>query len=74
MRPVLYFSYRYVIQLGFLDGKHGFGYHFMQGFWYRTLVDLKCFEIERNWAKLPTEELKLKALENITGYKLEITQ
>ncbi|MBK8389051.1 MAG: hypothetical protein IPL23_07070 [Saprospiraceae bacterium] len=31
IRPFLYFIYRYFIRLGFLDGKIGFIYHFMQG-------------------------------------------
>lgn len=48
MRAVLYFLYRYFIRLGFLDGKVGFFYHFMQGFWYRSLVDLKVCEFDRS--------------------------
>lgn len=35
IRPVLYFFYRYVCRLGFLDGKEGFVFHIFQGFWYR---------------------------------------
>lgn len=46
IRPIFYFIYRYFLRLGFLDGKEGFAYHFMQGLWYRCLVDLKCLEIE----------------------------
>jgi glycosyltransferase involved in cell wall biosynthesis len=38
-RPFLYFSYRYFLRLGFLDGKQGFLFHFLQGFWFRMLVD-----------------------------------
>jgi glycosyltransferase involved in cell wall biosynthesis len=45
-RPAIYFFYRYIIRLGFLDGKKGFIYHFLQGFWYRLLVDIKVNEIE----------------------------
>jgi len=40
VRPCLYFFYRYVLRLGFLDGKQGFLFHFLQGFWYRLLVDV----------------------------------
>jgi len=40
IRPVLYFFYRYFLRLGFLDGKQGFIFHFLQGFWYRLLVDI----------------------------------
>ena len=39
VRPVIYFFIRYFILLGFLDGKIGFLWHFLQGLWYRTLVD-----------------------------------
>lgn len=45
VRPLLYFFYRYVIRLGFLDGKQGFVFHFMQGLWYRLLVDINRDEI-----------------------------
>jgi len=47
LRSALYFLFRYFFQLGFLDGWKGFVYHFMQGFWYRLLVDVKIYEIER---------------------------
>jgi hypothetical protein len=46
LRAFLYFVYRYLILLGFLDGKKGFLWHFMQGFWYRLLADVKTMEIE----------------------------
>ncbi len=44
-RPVLYFLYRYIIRLGFLDGRSGFVWHFLQGLWYRFLVDAKVMEV-----------------------------
>lgn len=44
-RPCLYFTYRYVLRFGFLDGRKGFLFHFLQGFWYRLLVDIKCDEV-----------------------------
>jgi glycosyltransferase involved in cell wall biosynthesis len=44
VRPMLYFLYRYVIKFGFLDGRKGFLFHFMHGFWYRVLVDGKILE------------------------------
>ena len=40
VRPFVYFFYRYFIKLGFLDGKQGFIFHFMQAFWFRLLVDI----------------------------------
>lgn len=46
-RAFLYFCYRYFLKLGFLEGKEGFMWHFFQGWWYRTLVDAKVWEIKR---------------------------
>lgn len=45
IRPIIYFLYRYIFRLGFLDGKQGFIWHFLQGFWYRFLVDAKVYEV-----------------------------
>ena len=45
LRPVLYFTWRYFFKLGFLDGKPGLVWHFLQGGWYRFLVDAKIYEI-----------------------------
>jgi glycosyltransferase involved in cell wall biosynthesis len=50
VRPLLYFSYRYFLRGGFLDGRIGFIYHFMQAFWYRMLVDVRIAEIRRDLA------------------------
>ena len=44
-RPVIYFLFRYIVKLGFLDGKKGLIWHFLQGLWYRFLVDAKLFEV-----------------------------
>ncbi|MEK7149426.1 MAG: glycosyltransferase family 2 protein [Patescibacteria group bacterium] len=44
LRPFLYFIYRYFFRLGFLDGKEGLIFHFLQAFWYRFLVDAKIYE------------------------------
>ena len=48
LRAFLYFLMRYIIGLGFLDGMQGLIFHFLQGFWYRFLVDAKIYEITRN--------------------------
>lgn len=40
VRPFIYFVYRYLLRLGFLDGKQGLLFHVLQGFWYRLLVDV----------------------------------
>lgn len=46
-RSLAYFCYRYFFKLGLLEGKEGFLWHFLQGWWYRTLVDAKVLEIKR---------------------------
>jgi len=44
VRPFLYFTYRFVFQLGILDGKDGRAFHFLHAFWFRLLVDIKIEE------------------------------
>jgi glycosyltransferase involved in cell wall biosynthesis len=61
VRPLLYFFYRYFLKLGFLDGAKGFAFHFMQGLWYRTLVDLKVLEAEQ-WIKSCTTPQQIKTV------------
>ncbi len=48
LRALVYFLYRYVVRLGFLDGRAGVTFHVLQGFWYRYLVDAKVAEVERH--------------------------
>ncbi len=57
-RAAGYFFYRYFLRLGFLDGKEGFLWDYMQGWWYRTLVDAKLLEIERA-TDLDPQKLKI---------------
>ena len=46
-RAFLYFFYRYVLRFGFLDGAEGLIFHFLQGCWYRFLVDAKIYEARK---------------------------
>lgn len=46
-RSHLYYLYRYYIKLGFLDGKEGKIYAFLQAYWYRYLVDAKIYECKK---------------------------
>ena len=46
-RAFLYFKYRYILRLGFLDGKEGFIFHFLQGLWHQFLIDAKMHEKEK---------------------------
>ncbi len=46
MRSWLYYFYRYYVKGGFLDGKEGKIFAFLQAYWYRFLVDAKIYEWE----------------------------
>jgi glycosyltransferase involved in cell wall biosynthesis len=69
--PLCYFLWRYVGQLGFLDGREGLIYHFLQGFWYRFLVETKVVELRRAVAHLD-EPGDIKAeLARLTGLAID---
>lgn len=46
-RSFAYFLYRYFLKGAWRDGKEGFIFTFIQGWWYRTLVDAKILEIKK---------------------------
>lgn len=46
IRAHFYYLYRYYLKLGFLDGKEGKIFAFLQAYWYRYLVDAKIYEKE----------------------------
>lgn len=54
IRSLFYFFFRYLFLLGFLDG---FNFHFLQGFWYRYLVDCKVREVEEYMRKFHVDIL-----------------
>ena len=58
-RSFAYFCYRYFLKGACLDGKIGFLWTFLQGWWYRTLVDAKVLEIK---LQCGTDREKIKAL------------
>ncbi len=57
-RSFAYFIYRYIFKFGFLEGKEGFLWHFLQGLWYRSLVDAKIWEITKQCG---SDKNKIKA-------------
>lgn len=68
LRALVYFFYRYVVRLGFLDGRVGAIFHFLQGFWYRFLVDAKIFEVKRY---MVTHKVDVKeAIEKVLDIRL----
>ena len=58
VRPFVFWIYRVVFQLGFLDGARGLMFHTQQGLWYRLLVDAKVMEVEQ---AMRTQGLTLQA-------------
>ena len=58
-RSFVYFLYRYFIKLGFLDGAVGLVFHFLQGFWFRFLVDAMAYEMK---AKMKQKRVSLSEL------------
>jgi len=68
LRCAAYFLYRYIGLLGILDGREGFIFHFLQGFWYRFLVDVKMQELERR--ALASNVSIADAIEAEYGYKV----
>lgn len=47
IRAFIYFIFRFIFQLGFLDHPNVWVFHFMQGLWYRVLVDINIYEAEQ---------------------------
>jgi hypothetical protein len=47
LRPALYFFYRVVIRMGFLDGWQAMVYHFLHAFWCPLLIDLFYLEMKQ---------------------------
>jgi len=68
IRAILYFIFRFVFQLGFLDHPKVWIFHFMQGLWYRLLVDVNIYEAEKEANHNP-ELLKSIIVEN---WKIEL--
>jgi hypothetical protein len=51
VRPFIYFLYRYILRMGFLDGRNGLIYHFMHAFWFRLLIDIKITDLREGLAR-----------------------
>ncbi len=67
---LMYFVWRYFFQLGFLDGRSGLVYHFLQGYWYRFLVGAKVMELERAVSHLTDKQSIAEELSRLTGHSL----
>jgi glycosyltransferase involved in cell wall biosynthesis len=62
-----YLLYRYIVRLGFLDGREGLSYHILQGFWYRFLVGAKLRELETAVRAASSEDDIRAAVIRLTG-------
>ncbi len=58
-RAWMWFLYNYIFRGGFLDGKEGLIFCFLECYWYRLLVDAKIFEYEKTGGEFE----KLKAID-----------
>lgn len=70
MRAFAYFFYRYVLRLGFLDGREGAAFHVLQGLWYRYLVDAKLHEV-RLYMRSNSVDV-VTAIRDVLGIDLKI--
>jgi glycosyltransferase involved in cell wall biosynthesis len=70
MSAFLYFLFRYVVQLGFLDGREGVVYHVLQGFWYRFLVGAKLRELEQAAKQATSEEERRSVITRLSRQQL----
>ena len=57
--PFFYFVFRYIFLLGFIDGYPGLFFHFLQAFWYRSLVDAKVYQYNQLYEKSNTSHSNL---------------
>ena len=58
-RAWMWFIYNYIFRGGFLDGKEGLVFTFLECYWYRLLVDAKILEYEKTGGEFE----KLKAID-----------
>ena len=68
IRAAVYFLYRYIFRFGFMDGYHGFSFHFFQAFWYRYLVDAKVKEV-KSYMKINSVGI-YKSINAVLGIKI----
>lgn len=68
LRALVYFLYRYIVRLGFLDGREGTAFHVLQGFWYRYLVDAKLHEVKAHMRRHRVSVVT--AIDQVLGIKV----
>ncbi len=55
IRPFFYFTYRFILRGGFIDGRKAFIYHFLQALWFPFLIDVKYIELKQRLKKTKME-------------------
>ena len=70
VRAFMYFFVRYVIFLGFLDGRQGFIWLSLQAYWYRFLVDAKLYEMEKRLGNNPSKEEVVEYVQQYLNIKI----
>ena len=65
-----YFLYRYIVLLGFLDGRKGLTYHFLQGFWYRFLAGAKVRELEEALVNVSNPDEVRETIARLTHHRI----
>jgi glycosyltransferase involved in cell wall biosynthesis len=70
LRAILFYLYRYIIRLGFLDGKQGLIFHFLHGCWMMMLIDAKIDEARKFIAAHGLDAFKRHLK---THHKIDIT-
>jgi len=53
IRPYLYYAYRMIFKLGILDDKTARKFHYLQGLWFRKLVDKKINDLSHHQIRRP---------------------
>lgn len=67
-RSFAYFVFRYILKGGFLEGKEGLIFAFIQGWLYRMLVDAKVLEEKMTYDLLTESGLGLEEKRELKTY------
>jgi glycosyltransferase involved in cell wall biosynthesis len=57
-RPWIYFCYRYFFSGGFMEGRQGFIFHFLQALWVQILIDVKYIEFRQQADRISSNNEK----------------
>ena len=72
LRALVYFTLRYIVFLGFLDGIQGLVWLTLQAYWYRFLVDSKLYEMEKRLGKNPPREAIVEYVKRFYNIEIQV--